>query len=142
MSAEAREIDAGNAADVAGKPRRAGGRARLLTLADLDRRTGAAQAAIELRDRLVSERGGEANLNALRLAMLDSVAVLTAMIRDTEVRWLKGEPVDPSALATLLNARRREAELVGLDPKALDVTPSLQNYLKQKATGESAEATE
>jgi hypothetical protein len=113
--------------------RKSRGKTRLLSLADLDKRTAAAREAIELRDRLLDERGGADRMSALSLALVDSVATLTAMIGDAQARWLRGEPVDPGTLATLINARRREAELVGINPEPLDVTPDLQTYLKRKA---------
>ena len=37
------------------------------------------------------------------------------------------------AIATLLNARRREAEIVGIDPLPKDVTPDLKTYLDARA---------
>jgi hypothetical protein len=102
---------------------------RALTLDDLDRRTLAAKRALELHERLVAERGGQQNLSILRYEMTKSVAVLSAMIEDLQVKWLKGEPVDPATIGTLLNARRREAEVIGLDPLPRDVTPDLRSYL-------------
>jgi hypothetical protein len=105
---------------------------RLLTLEDLDRRTKAAQRALELHEQLVAERGGPESLSVLRHEMTRSVAVLTAMIEDMQARWLRGDKIDPAAIATLLNARRREAELIGLDPQPRDVTPSLQSYLREQ----------
>ncbi len=117
-----------------------GGKARLLTLDDLDKRTKAAQRAFELRDNLVSERGGAEHMSSLRYIFTCSTAVLSAMIEDLNTRWLRGEPVDPSSIATLLNARRREAEVIGIDPAPRDVTPTLAEYLAQRAQ-EKAEAT-
>jgi hypothetical protein len=108
-------------------------KSRLLTLDDLDRRTRAGQRAFEFHDRLVSERGGAGSMGVLRYAMTRSVAVLSAMIEDQQTRWLLGEPIEPSSLATLLNARRREAEIVGIDPEPRDVTPDLRTYLAAKA---------
>lgn len=109
------------------------GKTRLLSLADLDKRTTAARQAVELRDSLLAERGGADRMSVLSLALVDSVATLTAMISDAQARWLRGDPIDPATLATLINARRREAELVGINPGPLDVTPDLQTYLKRKA---------
>ena len=36
-------------------------------------------------------------------------------------------------ITTLLNARRREAEIVGIDPLPKDVTPDLKTYLDTRA---------
>jgi hypothetical protein len=113
---------------------------RALTLEDLDRRTKAAQRAFELHDKLVAERGGVESMSVLRYAMTRSTAVLSAMIEDMQARWLRGEPIDPASIATLLNARRREAELIGIDPQPKDVTPALADYVaaaKPENGGES-----
>lgn len=112
---------------------------RLLTLDDLDRRTRAGQRAFELHDRLVSERGGKESMGTLRYAMTSSVAVLSAMIEDLQTRWLMGEPVEPSAIATLLNARRREAEIIGIDPEPRDVTLDLRDHMKKYVEPEDGE---
>jgi hypothetical protein len=110
-------------------------RTRLVSLDDLDGRTHAAKQAFELRDQLLSERGGPERLGAIKIALCESVALLTAMIVDAQARWLRGEPIDPSTLATLVNARRREAEAVGIDPKPLDaMVPTLDEYLRQQAS--------
>jgi hypothetical protein len=109
-----------------------------LTLDDLDRRTLAAQRALAMHERLVAERGGAENLSILRYEMTKSVAVLSAMVEDLQVRWLKGEPIDSAAIGTLLNARRREAEVIGIDPAPRDVTPDLREYLAQKSSPEAS----
>ncbi len=72
-------------------------------------------------------------MSVLRYSMTRSVAVLSAMVEDMQVKWLRGERVDPAAIATLLNARRREAEIVGIDPLPRDVTPDLKTYLDARA---------
>jgi hypothetical protein len=100
-----------------------------MTLADLDGRTRAAQRTFDLTDRLMSERGGADSMSELRRAFTRGVALLTTMVEDAGARWLSGEPVDPATIATLLNARRRDAELIGIDPKPRDVTQDLASYL-------------
>src|SRR5690242_19618685 len=87
---------------------------RALTLDDLDRRTKAAQGALEMHDRLVAERGGAEQMGVLRYEMTRTVAVLSAMIQDQQVRWLKGEPIEPATIATLVNTRQREAQAIGI----------------------------
>ena len=113
---------------------------KLLTLDDLDRRTRAAGRALELQETLVNERGGAGSLSVLRLSMTRSVAVLCAMVEDMQARWLLGEPIDPAAIATIMNARRREAEVVGIDPLPKDVTPDLADYLAAKQAAAASES--
>ena len=60
------------------------------------------------------------------------------MLRDAEVRWLRGEPVELSEIGTLLNARRREAQMVGLEIEPKDVTLTLGDYLASRSAGENA----
>lgn len=103
---------------------------KLVTLEDLDRRTRAAQQAFEFRDKLLAERGGAVSL--LRQQMISTIAVLNAMVEDGCTRWLAGQEIDQNALLSLINARRREAEMIGLDPDPKDVTPHLDDYLKRK----------
>ena len=103
---------------------------KLVTLEDLDRRTRAAQQAFEFRDKLLAERGGAVSL--LRQQMISTIAVLNAMVEDGCTRWLAGQEIDQNALLSLINARRREAEMIGLNPDPKDVTPHLDDYLKRK----------
>jgi hypothetical protein len=121
MTTTSTQVDTRYGADAPPKGRKT----RLLTLADLDGRTRAASRAFELSDRLLNERrpAGE-----LRKAITRDVALLCVMIEDAAARWLAGEPIDPSAIATLLNARRRDAELIGIDPELKNVTPDPLAY--------------
>jgi hypothetical protein len=75
-----------------------GGKTRLLTLEDLDKRTRAAQRAFDIHDRLVAERGGPESMSVLRYSLTRSVAVLSAMGEDMQARWLRGEKIDPSQM--------------------------------------------
>jgi hypothetical protein len=125
MSLDAAEIDAESRADSAPKVRN--GKARLLTLDDLDGRTRARQRADDLRERVICERGGADRIDALRMVHASTWAVLSAMIEDQLARVMLGEPIEPGAIATLVNARRREGEVIGA-PDPRDVT-SLSDYL-------------
>src|SRR5437762_12925757 len=70
------------------------GKVRLLSLADLDGRTRAAQLARETRDRVCEDLGGADRLSTLQAIMADNVAVSAAMLTDMKIRWLKGEDID------------------------------------------------
>ncbi|MCC5977024.1 MAG: hypothetical protein JJU21_03080 [Salinarimonas sp.] len=105
-----------------------GGKARLLTLDDLDRRTQAYQRTAEILEGVMSDMGGADRCTTLERSLAESVAVMGAMIRDLEVRFLKGEAVDITEYTALINARRREATTIGLKRRARDVTPNIEEY--------------
>jgi hypothetical protein len=109
---------------------------RLLTLDSLDQRTTAAARARALRDKVIAERGG-VELDALKQAHASTWAVLSQQIEDGLARLLKGEPVDVPVLVSLINARRREGESLGV-PEPRDVTPSLHEYLRSKQAEKTA----
>lgn len=111
------------------QPRDRRGKASLLTLADLDGRTNAAKQAVALRQAILEDLGGADNLSAIKLALVDAVAVSTAVIEDGMARWLRGEQVDLGPITTLSNSRRRDAQLLGLDRVMRDAT-DLDSYLK------------
>ncbi|MBY5777777.1 hypothetical protein [Rhizobium leguminosarum] len=107
---------------------------RLVTIDSLDGRTQAAKEARQLRSAIIRDLTGgddETALSALKLALVDAVAIATVMINDGNVRWLKGEPISLSEITTLSNARRRDAQLLGLERVARDIT-DLDSYLASK----------
>ena len=115
----------------------AAGKARLLTLDDLDRRTQAYRLTSEILEGVMSDMGGADHCTTLQRSLAESVAVMGAMIRDLEVRFLKGEAVDIAEYTALINARRREATTIGLERKSRDITPSLAEYVRSKAEASS-----
>jgi hypothetical protein len=136
LSADTATMQPGCAADTS--PKANGNKTRLLTLDDLDKRTRAAQRTFDLTDKLLAERGGAESTGELRKAITRGVALLTAMIEDAGARWLSGEPIDPAIIPTLINARRRDAELIHIDPEPRDVTPDLQTYLRSKVEADDS----
>lgn len=108
------------------------GKVRLPSLKDIDQRTAAFRDIVQIRDKLASERGGADSLDVRTLASLESWAVATTIIKGVEISWLQGLPVDFAEYSSLLNARRREGELIG-DPSPRDVTPDLNRYIRGAA---------
>lgn len=108
-----------------------GTKARLLTLDDLDGRTSAAQMAYALRDAIAADLGGMDSLSALKRELVNSVAIMSAIVTDANARWLRGEPVSLAEIATLSNARRRDAQLLGLERVARDIT-DLDSYIASR----------
>ncbi|MER8388267.1 hypothetical protein NKH14_22600 [Mesorhizobium sp. M1380] len=122
MAADASEMEAESAP-------KAGGKVRLKTLADLDRRTTAARVVFELRDSLASDLGGKANLSVMKLELIDNVACLGAMLKDAAASYITGEPIDINEFMALTNAQRRLLADLGLERRALkDITPNLREY--------------
>ena len=113
---------------------------KLRTLADLDKRTTAARAALLLRDAITADLGGEEALTAMKRAIVHNSAVLGAMLDDMATAYLAGEGADLSLYATLANAQRRLLSDLGLESRARDITPTtLKNYIASKsAEGEAA----
>lgn len=102
----------------------------LLSISDLDGRTNAAKTARAMRRDIIADLGGEDELSAIERALVDSVAISTAIIEDAQVRWLKGEPgVNLTEITTIANARRRDMQLLGVKRQMRDVTPSLDAYI-------------
>ena len=79
------------------------GKVRLVSMADLDRRTKAAQTAVATKAAIMSDLGGEDRLSTLERIMVENAAMSAAVLRDAHVRWMQGEPVPVSELATLEN---------------------------------------
>jgi hypothetical protein len=107
---------------------------RLVTIDSLDGRTQAAKEARALRSAIIRDLTGgddDTALSALKLALVDAVAIATVIINDANVRWLKGEPVSLTEITTLSNARRRDAQLLGLERVAKDIT-DLDSYFGSK----------
>ena len=110
------------------------GKTRLLSLADLDRRTRAAQHAREVRNAIVADLGGEDRLSTLELLQAENAAVDAAVLRDMQCRWLKGEPVPVSEMATIENTFNRTAAAVGTKRRTRDITPLREQLLEQMRT--------
>lgn len=109
-----------------------GGKVRLLTLDDLDGRTRAAQIVRETRQEVTADLGGADQLSALERGAIDNVSLLDAMIKDAGARWLTGEPIDASSIATLINSFNRTAAVLGWQRRARDVTPSIEDFIKTR----------
>jgi hypothetical protein len=89
---------------------------RLTSLSQLDRRTNAAREALELRDAIVSDMGGESEVSAVQGVLVEQMACLSALASDYGRRYLAGElPADeiPSWMS-VNNVIRRTGETIGL----------------------------
>jgi hypothetical protein len=67
----------------------------------------------------------------LERIMVENAAMSAAVLRDAHVRWMQGQPVPVSELATLENTFNRTAQALGLSRRAKDVM-SIDAYLSEK----------
>ncbi|WP_287376674.1 hypothetical protein [Mesorhizobium sp.] len=109
-------------------PTKGGGKVRLKTLADLDRRTLAARAVFERRSAFASDLGGDDQLSAMQKELVDSAAMLGAMREDAAASWLSGEPTDLMEFQALVKAQRQIIADLGLKRVARDITDHLDAY--------------
>jgi hypothetical protein len=105
------------------------GKVRLMTLADLDRRTGAAKRAHDLMKAIHVDLGGEDRLATGERQLIQRAALLAVLAEDLEARWLLGQSIDTGTLCAIGNAQRRLFETVGLRRIARDIAPRLSSYL-------------
>lgn len=115
----------------------------IIDLVHLDRSRPAVRRALLFRDKLLSERGGADQVDAVTRQSIDFFSSLSAMVEDLLARRLNGEDVDITELNSLLNSRRRESELIG-GPQPRDVTPTLDAYIrmnKDEAEDEPAQGS-
>jgi hypothetical protein len=125
LAAEATKTQPGSTVSAAPK-------VRLLTLADLDGRTRAAQAVSKTITSIATDLGGSEHLSTGEHQIIRRAALTGAMLEDMAARWLMGEPVDPGLYATLSNAERRLLETVGLKRRPRDVSLSLSEYVASR----------
>ena len=105
---------------------------RLLSLADLDNRTKAAQIAQETKAAIIADLGGEDRLSTLEVLQAEHAAMSAAVLRDHHVRWLKGEQVDVAAMVSVQNVFNRTAAALGTTRRPKDVV-DINSYLRGEA---------
>ena len=123
--------------DEAAKPPAPAPKARLVSLDQIDRRTKAAQLALEAKEAIIADLGGADQLSTLETLACENAALASAVVTDSYARWLKGEQIALSELATVQNAFLRVAGSLGFSRRARDVTTTIERYLE----GSDDEAT-
>jgi hypothetical protein len=141
MHTDAAPIEAKNGSGANGARREGGSKARLLSLDDLDRRTRAFQTAAEMKSAIIGDLGGADQLSTLELIQAENAAVGAAVLRDLQVRWLRGEEVEAATLATVENVFNRTAAALGTKRRTRDVMPTLDQYtaMRQDSTESAGE---
>src|SRR5262249_29679916 len=114
-------------------PKRRRNTTRFITFENMDRRCGAYRETKRLIDELEADLGGADQLSTGERQLVQHGAVLGAVLTDMEARWINGEPIDPAAYCTVVNAQRRVFESIGLRRRPRDVTPTLTTLLERGA---------
>jgi hypothetical protein len=114
------------------------GKVRLMTLSDLDRRTGAAKRAHDLMKAIHVDLGGEDRLATGERQLIQRAALLAVLAEDLECRWLLGQSSDIGTLCAIANCQRRLFEVVGLRRVPRDIAPRLESYLANAHAEEAA----
>jgi hypothetical protein len=124
--------------------RKRGRKTALITISDLDKRTGAAKRVGDLVRAIESDLGGRDHLSATQRQLVQRAAVLSAIAEDFEVRWAMGQEVDVGTHVTLINSLRRVYETIGLDRVARDVGFTIDDlaaeFAAERAVKEAAQA--
>jgi hypothetical protein len=121
--------------DASHLPRRARtrqGKARLLTLGNLDARTAAAKEARDLIARLTADLGGDEQLSAGERQLVQRAALTGAIAADAEARWVAGQPVELGDYLQAVNVQRRVLATLGLQRRPRDVTPDPLDYARER----------
>src|SRR5258708_2832944 len=95
---------------------------RLMSLAQLDGRTAAAQRARDLIADLEADLGGAEALSHGERQLVQHAGILGAMIENDAVALLQGGAVDVPNYLSSINAQRRILTTLGLSRRAKDVT--------------------
>jgi hypothetical protein len=103
----------------------------LLTLNSLDHRTLAAKQVRDTIGAIESDLGGPDNITVAKRQIVESAAITSAMVADMGSRWIAGEEIDLALFTTLCNSHRRLLESVGLEFKAKDITPSIDQIAQE-----------
>ena len=102
-------------------------------LSQIDCRTRAGRHAIMIRDRIRSDLGGEDQLSAMQLELIDRCAVLSCLLNSQEASWLNGGEIDPNAYSTLTNTFGRTLSALGLERRSRNVTPRFAELIYESA---------
>jgi hypothetical protein len=106
---------------------------RLLDLNDLDQRTNAAKLALRVKADIIADLGGEEQLSTLERLACEHAALASAVVADSYAKWMKGEQIALTELATVQNAFLRVAGSLGFSRRAKDISKSIDTYLEGNA---------
>jgi hypothetical protein len=102
---------------------------RFLTIRDIDGRSRASVRTRQLVKAFETDMGGADRLTTGQQQLVQRAAVLATQLEDFEVRWALGEPIEFLDYLTAINVQRRVLLAIGLERRAKNVSPTLDQYL-------------
>lgn len=103
----------------------------------LDGRSALARRYRDLVATFTSDMGGDPSESQKQL--IRRAASLSVWCEAVEVRLANGEDVDIGTLTTAANSLRRILQDIGLERRTRDVTPTITEYMSQKAAEKGGE---
>ncbi len=84
----------------------------------------------------MADAGGAEHLSQLKISLCRRAASLTVECERLECALAEGKQIDTDLLARLSSHLRRIGETIGLDRKARDATPSIEEIARQHRAAE------
>jgi hypothetical protein len=111
-------------------------------LPGLDGRSATARRFRDLVNAFVADMGGLDRCSEVRLGLVRRLAATTVQAEMLEARMVNGEVIDIATLCTLASTTVRLSQRLGLERRARDVTPSVDQYLAARTapTGDDSDA--
>jgi hypothetical protein len=99
---------------------------------EVDKRSTAYVETKKLIAAIEADLGGADQLSAAERQIIQRAAIVGAMVTDMEIKYLRGEVIDTSEYGFLVGVQHRLFSLVGLKRRPKDVTPDLEDVLRDK----------
>lgn len=105
---------------------------RLLTRDKLDRRTLASRKFSAIASGIAADLGGEDHLSTVQHHLIEAFAGAALHVHDLNARLLLGQQVDIVEHSQAISSMVRIASRIGINRVARDVTPSLDDILRDE----------
>ena len=101
-------------------------------LPDVDGRSVLARRYRDIMGAVVSDQGGAEHLSEAQLQLIRRFSAASMLAEQLEARLAQGEQVNIQEYSVLVSTLVRVAQRIGIERRAKNVTPSLNQYLSDK----------
>ena len=98
----------------------------------LDARSAPARRYRDLQHAIAQDLGGPDALTEAQLQLIRSAAGLVVLREALDAKALNGEPIDTAQYTRIANTLRRVLSTIGLQRRPRDVTPTLEEYVRER----------